>query len=93
MGKSPLLNYVRARPGEEYIVAKVSLEGIEGLADELTSKLVLDALSKSLKVRVKATMSSIVASLNQFLGSIRSLNIRMPNLEIYVDRYTLFKEA
>ena len=37
-------------------------------------------------------MSSIVASLNQFLGSIRSLNIRMPNLEIYVDRYTLFKE-
>ena len=85
MGKSSLLNYVRAKLGEEYIVAKISLEGIttiEEFADELTSELVLDALSKSLKVRVKATMSSIVASLNQFLSPIRSLNIRMPNLEI-----------
>ena len=83
MGKSSLLNYIKL--GNEYIVAKISLEGIttiEEFADELTSKLVLDALSKSLKMRAKSTISSMIASLNQFLGSIKSLNIKMPLLTV-----------
>ncbi|AAK42280.1 ATP-binding protein [Saccharolobus solfataricus] len=95
MGKSSLLNYIKIKLGNEYIVAKISLEGItsiEEFADELTSKLVLEALSKSLKMRAKNTISSLVASLNQFLGSIKSLSIRMQNLELYIDRYSLFKE-
>ncbi|BCU67748.1 hypothetical protein HS7_11850 [Sulfolobales archaeon HS-7] len=80
----------------EYVVAKISLEGIsliEEFADEITSKLVLDALSKSLKIKTKNISSSIVGSLNQFLGSIKTLSVKMPNLESYIDRYTLFKES
>lgn len=95
MGKSSLLNYIRIKLGNQYIVGKVSLEGItsiEEFADELTSKLVLDALSKSLKMKTKNITSSLVGSLNQFLGSIKTLSVKMPNLEFYIDRYSLFKE-
>jgi hypothetical protein len=88
------VNYIKIKARDEYIVAKVSLEGITSIGefvDELTNKLILETLSNSLKIRVKSAFSSLVASLNQFLGSIKSLGIKTPNLEFYIDRYSLFK--
>jgi hypothetical protein len=95
MGKSSLLNYVKLKVKDKYVVAKISLEGImsiEDFTDELTEKLILEAVSNSLKMRFKTVASSLVSSLNQFLGSIKSFGIKLSNLEFYIDRYSLFKE-
>ncbi len=95
IGKSSLLNFVKLKVSDKYIVAKLSLEGItsvEEFGDELNRKLILDSLAKSLKLRIKFNLTNVLDSLNQFLGSIKSIGVKLNNLEVYIERYSLFKQ-
>ncbi|QKR00874.1 hypothetical protein GWK48_11205 [Metallosphaera tengchongensis] len=90
-----MLNFVKLKVSNKYIVAKLSIEGIssiEEFEDELNRKLLLDSLAKSLKLRIKFNFTNVLSSLNQFLGSIKSIGVKSNNLEIYIERYSLFKQ-
>lgn len=97
IGKSSLLNIAKLRLEHNFIVAKFSVEGVSSLedyAERLSKALILEAISKSLRLRIKEYVGvRIGRALNMFLGSIKELGVRLDNVEFYIKTHNDFIEG
>jgi len=96
VGKSSLLNIAKLKLENDFIIAKFSAEGVvslESFAERLSKTLILEAVSKSLRLRAKVYINErINRALNMFLGSVKELKIKLDNIEFYIKMYNDFIE-